>query len=102
MTLDQGDSLPAMLADAQLSEVAACLRGKRMNVYFLVRSRFGIKVGEEIFKQLEEKHRLFKCENCDVWLDLSEKDPDPDMGPETEMCTECVNDMRESNLEDED
>ena len=54
-------TVPPSLSEEQIKELAKTLiKHGRANVYALTESMFGVKVGEEIFDQLE-KADCFKC-----------------------------------------
>ena len=57
------------LTDNQIKELAKVLLLNGGNVYNVVQRQYGIKVGEEIFDQLEKVGDIFKCEECNLWME---------------------------------
>jgi len=83
----------ADLTDKQINIIADRLRGSKGNVYDEVKWEFGIEeAGDEIFDILEKdrsgKAGIFRCENCDYWQNVSQKDKDVHG-----LCVDCVEKM---------
>jgi hypothetical protein len=102
--LQATNSLPEVaIPDEKLQRIAAQIRDTRANVYVVAAMCLGCQpsqVGEKIFDLLEQKHRLFKCEgNCNIWQDLSEREPD--LG-ESSICRNCIDEMNARMNEDND
>ena len=75
------------LTEEQIERLRLRLEGTRLNVYQAVRDLAGREVEDEIFEDLNAAG-LFKCEECNVWLPLDEKDP-----AFFDMCQECAAEM---------
>ncbi len=84
-----------LLTDDQLILLANKLRGTRNNVYTLVKTLFRLDVTDSVFDQLKETAKLFKCEECNEWMDLQSREPEL----VSDICRDCVDDMNDADEE---
>src|SRR4051812_22432903 len=80
-----------------LDVLAKRLVGTTHNVYHeliavvgLNQSESAVATGDEIFELLEKVGRIFKCEECGLWLSIDQRDRSIEG-----MCTSCVDDIDE-------
>jgi hypothetical protein len=76
----------ASLTGSELESIASKLRAFGGNVYNLLPA--GVEKDEAIFDRLKTEKNLFKCEMCDEWMDLNERDEG--CSDESDICTECM------------
>jgi len=74
----------------QLDQIAKLLLGTTQNVYRVAERVLGTPVEEEIFDELKEHSNIFKCEECNEWMHVSNKDRALDG-----LCTACVDAMND-------
>jgi uncharacterized protein YbaR (Trm112 family) len=85
------------LTDEQYKELGGILLKVGGNVYTIVEEKYGVEFTDDDWEKLEKKGGVFKCENCNRWLDISEEDPGvPD------FCTLCIDTMSENDEDDDE
>lgn len=82
------------LTDEQLTTLGQTLLNTTNNVYRVVESMFGIEVGDEVFDGLERVAKMFKCDECNVWMPLTNRADGFD------MCDSCLDEI-DANLRDD-
>lgn len=73
----------------QIEQLAAALRGTCNHVYITAARLFGKEYGEGLFDDLLKFANLFKCEECNEWLDITERDE----AMSSDICTACVDEI---------
>jgi len=77
------------LTDDQIKKLADQLIDTCSNVYRVAeRMGEGVVINDDDFDRLEKLGGVFKCEECNRWKSLSEKDRSVDC-----MCVECVDEI---------
>ena len=75
------------LTTAEVTELAKVLRGSCKNVYHEAERMFQVKVGQDVWDQLRDQEKLFKCEDCDEWKSVA------DESDAEERCQDCDDEM---------
>lgn len=73
---------------AEYREIASTLKGTRGNVYSLAESLFGREFTEDDWSALRKAASVFRCEECSVWKDTTEEEPE-----QLGYCIDCVAEM---------
>lgn len=82
---------PTNLTPEQFQELGSYLIRYGGNVYFVAKSKYGYDSGSEeasdaLFEGLKTHANIFKCEMCDQWKDLSEREK----SAISDSCSECL------------
>lgn len=72
-----------MLTDEEIKKLGGHLHGTMLNAYTEASSLFHKELTDEDFKRLENIGQMFKCEECDEWLTVDQKDSD-------DLCISCA------------
>lgn len=71
----------------QVTKLGDVLIDTTKSVYSTAKTMFDADVEDEVFEDLAQHFKIFKCESCNVWPPLREKDPDFE-----DQCTDCARD----------
>lgn len=86
----------AGFTEAEYLEIGRTIAGTAQNVYTLVRNRYDREFRDEHWKELEKTAKVFRCEECSIWLPDGDRD-----GDICGMCAECVDRMNGVDAEDD-
>lgn len=87
----ESKSAPTTLTPEQFKELGSQLIRYGGNVYFAAKGKYGYnsdseEAGNALFEGLKTHAGIFKCEMCDQWKDLSERE----RSAVTDSCSECL------------
>lgn len=76
-----------MASDQQWTKLRTTLIGSIMHLNVAITRVFGPRppVADDLLGLVEHKCQVFKCEDCGIWLDAAERDPN-----HPRSCAECV------------